>query len=112
MFVRERLNGYYGVTAFAVSNTLASLPFIALIAICSSASVYFIGARGANEASSLPALRPPSLSDLQLLRPCAKTYLIIVQSSLDHQQNTAQPTSTARTSPASSTSSSTSSSRS
>lgn len=42
VFIRERLNGYYGVSQFTVSNTLASLPFIFLIAVISSVCVYFI----------------------------------------------------------------------
>ena len=36
VFIRERLNGYYGVSQFTVSNTLASLPFIFLIAVVSA----------------------------------------------------------------------------
>jgi hypothetical protein len=36
IFIRERLNGYYGVSQFTVSNTLASLPFILLIAVVST----------------------------------------------------------------------------
>ena len=42
VFVRERLNGYYGVSQFTVSNTVASLPFIFLIAVVSTVCVYFI----------------------------------------------------------------------
>lgn len=57
VFVRERLNGYYGVGSFVVSNTLASMPFIALISICASASVYFIGAVARGRAPVLLTLR-------------------------------------------------------
>jgi ABC-type multidrug transport system permease subunit len=50
IFIRERLNGYYGVSQFTVSNTLASLPFILLIAVVSTVCVYFIaGLRGGGE---------------------------------------------------------------
>ncbi|GAB4819573.1 hypothetical protein N2152v2_006619 [Parachlorella kessleri] len=42
VFIRERLNGYYGVSVFTVANTLASLPFIFLIAVVSTCCVYFI----------------------------------------------------------------------
>lgn len=42
VFVRERLNGYYGVSQFTVANTLASLPFIFIIAVLSSMAVYWI----------------------------------------------------------------------
>ncbi len=31
----QRLNGYYGVSQFTVSNTMASLPFIFLISVVS-----------------------------------------------------------------------------
>lgn len=44
VFVRERLNGYYGVLTFTVANTLASLPFILLISVVSTVCVYFIAA--------------------------------------------------------------------
>ena len=44
VFVRERLNGYYGVSTFTVANTLASLPFILLISVVSAASVYWLAA--------------------------------------------------------------------
>ena len=33
VFMRERLNGYYGVLTFTIANTLASLPFIFLISV-------------------------------------------------------------------------------
>lgn len=42
VFVRERLNGYYGVSTFVVANTVSSAPFIFLIAIVSSAVVYWL----------------------------------------------------------------------
>jgi ABC-type multidrug transport system permease subunit len=42
VFVRERLNGYYGVSVFTVANTLASLPFIFLIAVVSTVCVYWL----------------------------------------------------------------------
>ena len=42
IFLRERLNGYYGVSTFTVANTLASLPFIFLIAVVSSVTLYWI----------------------------------------------------------------------
>jgi hypothetical protein len=41
VFVRERLNGYYGVSHFTVSNTLASLPFIFLISVVSTVVLYW-----------------------------------------------------------------------
>lgn len=50
VFTRERLNGYYGVSTFCISNTLASIPFIFLIAVVSSAVVYWIA--GLNAAAS------------------------------------------------------------
>jgi len=42
VFMRERLNGYYGISTFVVANTLASAPFIFLIAIISSVIVYWL----------------------------------------------------------------------
>lgn len=42
IFLRERLNGYYGVSQFTVANTLASLPFIFLIAVVSTVTLYWI----------------------------------------------------------------------
>lgn len=41
MFVRERLNGYYGVATFVISDTLATAPFIFLIALVSTIVMYF-----------------------------------------------------------------------
>ena len=51
VFLRERLNGYYGVSQFTVSNTLASLPFIFLIAVVSTCCVYWC-ARGGRWAAA------------------------------------------------------------
>lgn len=42
VFIRERLNGYYGVGSFVAANTLASLPFLLLTAVVSTCSVYFL----------------------------------------------------------------------
>lgn len=42
IFQRERLNGYYGVGAFVVSNTMASAPFIFLISLVSSVCAYWL----------------------------------------------------------------------
>lgn len=42
MFVRERLNGYYGVLPYTLANTIASLPFLALIAVACSVVVYYL----------------------------------------------------------------------
>lgn len=42
VFIRERLNGYYTPSSFVVANTLASSPFILLIAVVSTVCVYFI----------------------------------------------------------------------
>ena len=42
VFLRERLNGYYGCGVFTIANTLASFPFIAGIAIISSCIVYWL----------------------------------------------------------------------
>ena len=33
VYIRERLNGYYRPSSFTAANTLASLPFILLIAV-------------------------------------------------------------------------------
>jgi len=42
VFYHERLSGHYGVAAFVVGNTLASLPFLFLIALSSGTLVYFM----------------------------------------------------------------------
>lgn len=42
VFYHERLSGHYGVAAFVVGNTLASLPFLFLIALTSGTLVYFM----------------------------------------------------------------------
>lgn len=42
VFSRERLNGHYGVGAYIVSSVVASIPFIAVITLCSSAIAYFL----------------------------------------------------------------------
>lgn len=44
IFVRERLNGYYGVSSFVVANTLSSAPFIFIIALISATACYFLAA--------------------------------------------------------------------
>ncbi|XP_074591095.1 ABC transporter G family member 1-like [Curcuma longa] len=42
IFRRERLNGHYGVAAFAISNTLSSAPFLALISCIPGAIAYYL----------------------------------------------------------------------
>ncbi|GMH41599.1 hypothetical protein BSKO_09509 [Bryopsis sp. KO-2023] len=42
IFQKERLNGYYGVAAFVLSNTIASAPFIFLISLTSSICAYWL----------------------------------------------------------------------
>ena len=42
VFVRERLNGYYGVLPYTIANTIASLPFLALIAVACTVVVYYL----------------------------------------------------------------------
>ena len=39
VFSRERMNGYYGIGTFVISNTIASAPFIFGIALLSSVTV-------------------------------------------------------------------------
>ncbi|CAA6669549.1 unnamed protein product [Spirodela intermedia] len=40
VFQRERLNGHYGVAAFAISNTLSAVPFLILISITAGSICY------------------------------------------------------------------------
>ncbi|XP_022986230.1 ABC transporter G family member 15-like [Cucurbita maxima] len=42
MFYRERLNGYYGVTVFILSNFLSSLPFLVSISIVSGTITFYM----------------------------------------------------------------------
>ncbi|KAG0576968.1 hypothetical protein KC19_5G121900 [Ceratodon purpureus] len=42
VFRHERLSGHYGVVAFVVGNSLASIPFLFLIALLSGTLVYFM----------------------------------------------------------------------
>lgn len=42
VFIRERLNGYYGVSQFVMANTIAATPFVFLIAVLSSVTVYWL----------------------------------------------------------------------
>ncbi|KAK9818551.1 hypothetical protein WJX74_006208 [Apatococcus lobatus] len=42
VFIQERLNGYYGVSQFVVANTIAATPFVFLIAVLSSVTVYWL----------------------------------------------------------------------
>jgi len=42
VFYHERLSGHYSVTAFVVANTLASIPFLFLIAVSAGTLVYFM----------------------------------------------------------------------
>ncbi|MCO5548669.1 hypothetical protein L7F22_002128 [Adiantum nelumboides] len=42
VFLRERLNGHYGVFAFVMGNTLSSMPFLLLISVLSATICYFL----------------------------------------------------------------------
>ena len=53
VFVRERLNGYYGVSQFAVANTLSGAPFIFLIAALSSMPVIYLAQLNTDRSVSL-----------------------------------------------------------
>ncbi|XP_057970589.1 ABC transporter G family member 1-like [Malania oleifera] len=42
IFSRERLNGHYGVSAFAVGNTLSSIPYLLIISLIPGAIAYYL----------------------------------------------------------------------
>lgn len=42
VFYKERLNGYYGVGVYVVSNFLSSCPFLALMSLATATIVYFM----------------------------------------------------------------------
>jgi len=42
VFIRERLNGYYGVGVFALANTLAAAPFVLIISVVATVGLYFL----------------------------------------------------------------------
>ncbi|WOK94337.1 hypothetical protein Cni_G03039 [Canna indica] len=42
IFRRERLNGHYGVTAFVISNTLSSAPYLALVSLIPASLAYYL----------------------------------------------------------------------
>ncbi|KAL1833596.1 hypothetical protein ACET3Z_003247 [Daucus carota] len=42
IFIRERLNGHYGVAAYVVGNTLSSAPYLLLICIIPGSIAYFL----------------------------------------------------------------------
>ncbi|XP_074270869.1 ABC transporter G family member 1-like [Silene latifolia] len=42
IFGRERLNGHYGVSAFVISNTISSIPFLIIISVIPGALAYYI----------------------------------------------------------------------
>lgn len=48
IFVRERLNGYYGVLPFTIANTIASAPFLALMTVLCSILVYYLAGLNAD----------------------------------------------------------------
>ena len=48
VFLPERLNGYYGVSQFVVANTIAATPFVFLIAVLSSVTVYWLASLNAS----------------------------------------------------------------
>ena len=43
IFIKERLNGHYGVLSFVIANTLSSLPFLCLTAIVPGTLAYILG---------------------------------------------------------------------
>ena len=76
VFTRERLNGYYSVGSFVLSNTLASMPFILLISICSAVAVYFIAARARHSSLVFDSITVFRLGDPPaILRSCSITIV-------------------------------------
>ncbi len=62
VYIRERLNGYYRPSSFTVANTLASLPFILLIAVACTV-------RDAARASVIDGLLIDWLMETRFLKP-------------------------------------------
>ena len=42
VFIRERLNGYYGVLPYTFANTIASIPYLVIISVCCTVVVYYL----------------------------------------------------------------------
>ena len=42
IFVRERLNGYYGAAAYTAASAVSAAPFLAVMSIMCSLVVYFL----------------------------------------------------------------------
>jgi hypothetical protein len=42
IFGRERLNGHYGVSSFAIANTVSAAPYLALISVVPGAMAYYL----------------------------------------------------------------------
>jgi hypothetical protein len=42
VFERERLNGHYGTTAFAIANTLSAVPYLLLVSLIPGALAYYL----------------------------------------------------------------------
>lgn len=42
MFYKERLNGYYGVGVYVLSNFISSFPFLALMSFAAATIVYYM----------------------------------------------------------------------
>lgn len=80
VFIRERLNGYYGVSQFVVANSVASLPFIFLIAVLCSVPLYFLAGLDHSGDRFIYFILNLFLSltvvclKLRTLKPCAKPY--------------------------------------
>ena len=42
VFYKERLNGYYGITVYILSNFLSSFPFVAMMSITTAGITYYM----------------------------------------------------------------------